>query len=238
MNTWKTNTKELFINIDQSEMSLTPINDKSNRNSGAVWYPVLSVSHDNEKMGGAVASVSFAIECTCNENMPCYSECYAARMENHRPSIYNSYLNNYIIYKKDKKLFFNSCKAAMLTSMYFRFFVAGDIPDSDFLPMVWKLCHAVPHCKVLIFTKKFFYVNEMLKSTGGKKPRNLSIILSEWKGYKIQNPYNLPTAGVYNEFYEMPCNSYICGGSCTICNAKKSGCFYAKPSQHIAIKKH
>ncbi len=224
--------------IDNSTMVLYNNNDKHNKNDGRAWWPHVSISNNNKKMGTATASVSLLTACTCSEKMPCYKDCYARRMEHFRPSIYNAYLNNYIVYKKDPALFFNSVKAAMLQSLYFRFFVSGDIPDIEFLRQAITTAEQVPHCKVLLFSKKYTIVNKALAERGGVLPKNFTIILSEWAGLNMSNPYKLPVAKVVENYEISAKNAYICTNNCAACQAAGRGCFYAANGSTVVFKKH
>lgn len=227
----------ILNNIDNAKIINHFSDSKTNKHNGTLYTPIVSISHSNRKMGGATASVSLLTACTCSEKMPCYKDCYARRMENMRPSIYNSYLNNFIIYKKNPQLFFDSVLSAMLTSLYFRFFVSGDIPDIEFLKLAFETCKKAPRCRVLMFTKKAYYVNSLLES-GEKMPENLVIIFSNWGDFKPVNPYNMPVSNVYNNINDIPKTAHLCGGDCLQCQLAGRGCWYAKNGDTIAFLKH
>lgn len=227
----------LINNVKNSILVDSMLDFKTRRHDGATYTPKVSISKSNSKMGGATASVSLLTDCTCSDKMPCYKDCYARRMEHMRPSIYNAYLNNFIIYKKNPQLFFDSVLCAMLSNLYFRFFVGGDIPDLEFLKMAIDTAKKAPRCKVLMFTKKAFFVNEYLKN-GGVIPENFTIIYSNWGAFKQANPYNMPISNVYNSVDEMPANAYKCSGDCFSCQITGRGCWYAKNGDTIAFLKH
>lgn len=226
-----------FDKINNSKMILNSKPDMHNFNDGATWRPYVSISHNNNKLGTATASVSLLVQCTCNNKLPCYKDCYAKRMEIFRPSIHNAWLNNYLVYKNNPQLFFDSVLTAMLQSLYFRFFVGGDIPDIDFLKLALDTAKRAPNCKVLMFTKKFWFINQYLDG-GGVIPDNVTIILSSWQNYKINNKYNLPIAYVINKDGDKIQNTYTCNGNCTFCQASARGCWYLKTGDSVTFKKH
>ena len=94
-----------------------------------------------------------------------------------------------------------------------------------------------PHCDILVFTKKYYFVNEMINS-GTEIPHNLHILFSEWDGMTMDNPHNMPVAHVIFKGEEPKDNWNICTGNCLECAKKKKNCWVLKHGEHVAFYEH
>lgn len=195
----------------------------------------VSISSGNKKMG-SVPSVSLPPLLTCPVDAPCKSKCYAIRMCRVRASVREAYDRNLSIYLIDPDSYFLQIEAAMSTSRYFRFHVAGDIPNIEYLDRMAAAAAHQSHCKTLVFTKKYSMINEWLDAH--KRPENLQIVFSEWGELKPPNPHNLPTAAVIFKHTEPQEDWKICSGNCTDCICRGVGCWELKSGETIAFPEH
>lgn len=196
----------------------------------------LNVSHNNRKLGDSIASVSFPVGVTCREDAPCYSKCYARKMQTLYPRVYNAWKNNLDFYKNEPERFFEELLCYFKLNNYFRMFVGGDIPDQKFIDNLMIIAGLAPNCKILLFTKKYELVNNSLSKYN--KPNNLVIILSNWRYWTCDNIYNLPTANYYTNENLVPSGAFICKDKCESCILNNCGCFNLKDGDSVYFKLH
>ena len=198
----------------------------------------VSISWGNNKMG-KVASVSLLPVLTCPARChgTCGDRCYALKLANLRPTVARAYARNTAVARLAPTVFFSVVEKAMEKSEFFRFHVSGDLPNRNYLHMVWYLCNKHPHCTVLMFTKRYELVNEVL-ADNGEPPKNLKILFSGWTNLKPENPYNLPETTVYARDEDIKPEWTLCGGNCLDCAQHCAGCWVAKSGETIAFKIH
>ena len=197
----------------------------------------VSISRGNSKMGG-VPSVSLPPIITCRR-CACHLKCYAQKIARLRPSVANAYRNNLEILLDDPAAYWREVEAAIMTSRYFRFHVAGDIPDEVYFQHVVDVSSRNQHCQILCFTKKYEIINSYL-DTGGTLPNNLHMIFSGWAGLEMQNPYHLPEAHVRYRHGETTAraDAQQCGGNCTECFLTDCGCWTLKQGEQVIFDEH
>lgn len=107
---------------------------------------------------------------------------------------------------------------------FFRWHVAGEIPDLDYLARMIENARRHPDFTIWTYTKRYDIVNEYCRQYGRESiPENLSIMFSEWKGKKIVNPYHFPVFRCVMPGEEKP-RCYRCPGNCDACKAAHRGC--------------
>lgn len=194
---------------------------------------MVTISQKNAKMG-PIPSVSLPPIVTCKHCETCKKDCYARKFWK---STLESYAKNLQILKADRNAYFFQVKAAAMVSQYFRWHVAGDIVDIDYLHRMCKLARECKNTTFLAFTKNYEDVNDYLNNH--RKPANLKLIFSlPFDGTNIDNPHNLPTAAVVFKGQEPDENWKICGGNCTECACRGVGCWELKKGETIAFYKH
>lgn len=199
------------------------------------------ISQTNDKLGSQIPSVSLLPSCSCRKDAPCSHLCYAQKGHFRYNQAQTSQLNNYNIYINDKNAYFNAIikfLSGLVSYRFFRWHVAGDIVDMDYLLGMIQVAKKCKNTKFLAFTKKYELVNEFI-ANGGKIPSNLKIIFSAWfKGWNVPNPYNLPVAYVFfknkNLNPEIPDTSIPCKGACYECQ----GCWSLKKGQSVYFDQH
>lgn len=196
----------------------------------------LSISAGNQKLG-AIPSVSLPPCTSCNPAAPCFKKCYASRLARLRPTVREAYQNNSELLSEDPAAYWLQLKAAAMVTRFFRYHVAGDIPNDEYFYNMVALAWELPNTQFLAFTKQWHIVNAFLDN-GGRFPQNLKIIFSNWGAWKCPNPYNLPVAEVIFKG-ETPADSWkICGGNCTDCACRGVGCWELKDGETIAFYEH
>ena len=195
----------------------------------------ISVSNGNIKMG-EIKSVSLPPVITCAENCGCAKKCYAKRMCRFK-NVRESYFRNLEILNTDSKEYWRQVDESMCSSRFFRMHVSGDIPNYQYLLDMVEIVGNNPHCEVLVFTKRFNFVNDYI-GNGGSIPSNLHILFSDWEGLAMDNPNNLPVAHVIFKGQEPQDNWNICGGNCLECAKAKANCWTLKNGEHVAFHEH
>lgn len=196
----------------------------------------ISISPGNIKMG-AIPSVSLPPIVTCAPGCACAGKCYAARLCKLRKTVAAAYNRNLSILEDDPAAYWLQVKAAAMVTKYFRFHVAGDIVDADYLHNMCDVAKYTATTQILAFTKKYDLVNEYI-TQGGTIPENLRLIFSEWPGMAMDNPHNFPVAHVIFKG-QTPADGWkICGGNCADCACQGVGCWELKNGEHIAFYEH
>ncbi|ASM69785.1 GP88 family protein [Blautia hansenii] len=198
----------------------------------------VKISNGNSKMG-KIPSVSFPSLLTCIK-CDCNKICYAHKLEKLRPSVRQSYLHNWNLYKSDRETYWREIEATIMLSRFFRFHVSGDIPDQDYIHRMIDVANRHQHCEILCFTKKFDMCNKEISERKGELPNNLHLIYSGWKNLKMKNPYNLPEAHVrYRDGTTTAMEEAIeCDGDCTECAITDSGCWVLKKGEQVVFTQH
>ncbi len=198
----------------------------------------VKISQGNSKMG-IISSVSLPTGITCRDDCECIKKCYAKKIERLRPSVRKTYENNYQILKSDPALYWREIETSIKMSRFFRFHVAGDIPDRDYLECMVKVAYNNPKCEILCFTKKYSIVNEYIHANKCI-PDNLHIVFSGWRGIPMDNPYNLPEAHVrYRDGTTTARDdAHECLGNCTKCAIIDTGCWVLKSGEQIIFNEH
>ncbi len=198
----------------------------------------VKISNGNSKMG-KIPSVSFPSLLTCIK-CDCNKICYAHKLEKLRPSVRQSYLHNWNLYKSDRETYWREIEATIMLSRFFRFHVSGDIPDQDYIHRMIDVANRHQHCEILCFTKKFDMCNKEISERKGELPNNLHLIYSGWKNLKMKNPYNLPEAHVrYRDGTTTAMEEAIeCDGDCTECAITDSGCWVLKKGEQVVFNQH
>lgn len=196
----------------------------------------VTISKGNIKMG-EIKSVSLPPIMTCAENCTCAKKCYAARMYRRYKNVKDSYNRNFEIFNNNPNEYWEQVNDALCTSRFFRFHVSGDIPTYDYLLGMVNAAKNNPHCDILVFTKRYSFVNKMLDN-GVEIPKNLHILFSEWSGMHMENPHNLPVAHVIFKGEEPKANWNICNGNCLECAKKGQNCWTLENGEHVAFYEH
>lgn len=188
----------------------------------------LCISVGNEKIGKCL-NVSQAPIFTCANSKECKWYCYDIKSNLFRKTVLDARARNTAFYKRFPQLYFDLIRKRMQnrrSNFFFRFHVAGDIPNMFYLENMVRLAEDFPHFTIWTYTKNYALVNRFIRN-GGSIPENLKIMFSKWDGLKMSNPNNFP---IFACKLEAGNNDYIdferlyhCPGNCDKCKDGK-GC--------------
>ena len=193
------------------------------------------ISKGNQKIGG-IYNVSLIPVFTCKHCECCNKDCYALKSLMYA-NVRTAWAENTWLAINEPKRFFDEISAACKMQRYFRWHVAGDILDLEYFKGMIKVAKDNKHCEFLAFTKAYEFINEY-KDQGGKIPKNLHIIFSDFETFHCENPYNFPVTDVINSADELPKGGKLCGGNCTDCICRGVGCWELKKGEKLYFIKH
>lgn len=191
----------------------------------------LCISRGNRKIG-KVMNVSLPPVITCANCSGCMKLCYDIKACLQYPgTVINARVKNWIIYKRNSEKFFDDIRKALKyrrTNKFFRWHVAGDIPDMAYFQSMIDIAREFPDFVFWTYTKNYNLINKYCDEFGKDSiPVNLSIMFSEWRGMSMKNPYNFPVFSVvFNDDTEKPDpkTNHYCPGNCDICLKAGKGC--------------
>lgn len=192
----------------------------------------VAISYGNRKIG-RVMNVSTAAIFTCGGNCAqCQNLCYDIKAALQYDNVRQARARNTAMSRKARALFFQQIDDAMTRrrrNKYFRWHVAGDIQDADYLTRMIENARKHPDFKVWTYTKQYDIVNAYVAGHGGDRhvaiPSNMVIMYSEWRGLPMVNPYGFPEFRVIFNGENVPSDcTWICPGNCDICKAQNRGC--------------
>lgn len=192
------------------------------------------ISAGNVKIG-RVMNVSTAPVFACGNCKECKHYCYDIKANLQYGNVLRARARNYVLAKFHREEYFSQIRRALAKrrrNKYFRWHVAGDILDYDYLCEMVQIAKEFPEFTFWTYTKMYVLVNNYCKQNGGRSaiPSNLSIMFSEWDGMPMYNPYGFGTfsckleAGNKNHPAEYFDTLYKCPGNCDICKAAGRGC--------------
>ena len=150
---------------------------------------LVSISSGNRKLG-CVMNVSTTPGRCCPKGIPCASDgCYANKLIRRFSSTRAAWRRNEDLAKHDPDSYFMQIAAqvAKVQPRLFRWHVAGDILNRDYLRGMCNIAVANPDTHFLAFTMAFEIVNEYEDEE--VVPSNLAIIFSAWPGMTFLNPH-------------------------------------------------
>jgi len=162
---------------------------------------------------GKVLNLSLTPGASCAPGVPCFGDCYARKSAKRSKQARAAWEHNFNLWKSDPREFERSVVEQIEKKQpkFFRWHVAGDIPDAMYLAMMYRVACRFKRTKFLAFTKRYNLVREL-------PPANMSIVLSAWPGYEIHNPLNLSVAWMQDGTEQrVPQGSLECPGGCDEC---------------------
>lgn len=189
----------------------------------------MCISTGNKKIGN-VLNVSLPPIISCGNCKECMKLCYDIKaVLQYANTVVDARARNYALLKKDRNEYFRriaeKCRRRR-KNKYFRWHVAGDIVDMDYLERMIQIAIEFPEFKFWTYTKMYMLVNMYCDAHGGKSaiPSNLSIMFSEWRGMPMINPYGFPEFRVVFKGEKKPENVFFCPGNCDLCKEGNLGC--------------
>ena len=201
----------------------------------------ICMNNGNSKTGKACLNLAMPV-CTCRNDAPCKSTCYACKGAQQISRVQAAYYRNFRLYMDNADKFFEQmyCKITFSGLPKVRIFDSGDIPDYEFLERLIKLCGRTPNVKYMMFTKRYEWVNKWIDENGSL-PDNFNIMFSAWdKLWDVPNPHGLGVAYIdFNDKRlnpEFPDNAFVCPGRTTTCSA--CGVCWNKKVKSVVFHQH
>ena len=195
----------------------------------------VSISRGNRKLGGIMNVSLVPIEC-CPRGVPCANEgCYALKAYRLYPATRRAWSTNARIARTNPRSYFSQIAQAIakIEPRYFRWHVAGDIPNINYLEQMCRIAADNPRTRFLAFTKAFDVVNRYERRRS--LPGNLKMIFSGWPGMKIDNPHEHRIAWMQDGTEErVPNDAVECPGRCQNCGI----CFRLPKLQRDVVFQH
>lgn len=191
----------------------------------------MAISKGNRKIG-RVMNVSLPPILTCANCSECMYLCYDIKACNQYPgTVIDARARNLAVLLADRDEYFRRIDAAISRRRkhkFFRWHVAGDIVDIDYLARMVDIARRHPDFIFWTYTKNYAVVNQYVRDHGGDRaaaiPENLSIMFSEWRGMPMDNPYSFPEFSVVFKSDPVKPVGHYCPGNCDVCKAGHRGC--------------
>ena len=202
----------------------------------------VSISKGNSKIG-KVMNVSTMPVITCLNCGVCRNICYAMRSATQYTTAREAWCKNSALAMFARDEYFTQISAAMSrrrTNKFFRWHVAGDIPDYAYFCRMVDIAKAHPDFIIWTYTKDYWLINRYVREHGNDRktaiPGNFSIMFSAWDGCKMNNPFGFPVFNFVATGTEDKAPKYrFCPGNCDICKANHMGCPYG---ENMNAKEH
>ncbi len=191
----------------------------------------IKISEGNSKL--SFPNLSFPPIKTCRDAAPCIKDCYAMKSYRMYDNVRNAWNQNLDSWNDSAGNFFDQLNGYLTqrNPEYFRYFVAGDIPDAGFFNMMLGCAMLNPDTKFLAFTKQYEIVNYLL-GLGAVVPKNLTLIFSQWPGLVLDNPHDFPVAYLAGE--DVPLDAFLCVEKCDRC----CYCWRLTSGESVVFGKH
>ena len=175
------------------------------------------ISDGNTKLVG-IPNVSLMPCRDCRPDAPCKGSCYALKFFKMYPSVRKAWTENSKQVQTDRNHYLADIQEFLTKKAprFFRWHVAGDIPDMPYFAAMIVIAEKFPNTKFLAFTKR----HEMLDCISAKTlPKNLSVVASMWPKWG-KAPKGYPRAWMQDGTEtRVPKNALECPGACHNCGA-------------------
>jgi len=199
-------------------------------------YHGTHISERTTKMGN-ILSFSTLPYRMCRKDLPCYKDCYAAKICRLRKTVAKAWGDNTAMLEDGR---YDEVKDDIVDTIrfrhaaLFRWFVGGDIHDDNTMRMMIAVANECPSTRFMCFTKYYDIVEKHHKDI----PSNLNIVLSAWKSLQPTKAQKKLFPVCYyddgEEDCQVPVIATICGGDCEHCQL----CFNMKAGEAVCIRRH
>lgn len=191
----------------------------------------ISVSPGNIKLG-AIPNISLPPGLSCQPGVPCVADCYAQKAVRLYKPAREAWQRNWQIYRDDPEDYFGqvSMWVSDHTPDFFRWHVAGDIPEQRYFSGMINVAFEYSETRFLCFTKNYGVTNQVFV------PKNLAVVHSAWPGYPAP-PGDLPIAWMQDGTEKrVPGDALKCAGHCGYCGGT---CWHLKElGKDVVFNKH
>lgn len=192
------------------------------------------MSKGNRKIGH-VLNISIMPIITCANCSGCRHYCYDVKACCQYTNVMEARAKNTALLRKDRDEYFRQIDRAMSRrrrNRYMRWHVGGEIPDYNYFErMVANAWNHPEFESIWTYTKQYYIVAEYIRTHGNDPkvafPDNFHVMLSEWRGMPMYNPYGLPEFRVVfrdDENKPNPDEVHFCPGNCDECKRNHEGC--------------
>ena len=180
---------------------------------------LVSISRGDRKLG-LVMNISTTPGNCCIRGVPCLRDgCYALKALRLYKGARTAWRLNELLAKHHPDSYFMqiAAKVAEAKPLLFRWHVAGDILNRDYLRGMCQIAAANPGTHFLAFTKAFEIVNRFEDREA--IPVNLVLVFSAWPGMMFSNPNGRHRIAWMQDGTEtrVPRDAIECPGNCESC---------------------
>ena len=196
----------------------------------------LKISKGNSKVG-RIPSVSHTPIRGCAPGVPCTKDCYAMKSYRMYPNVRNAWDSNLSLWESDPSAYISDIRDWLTRNKpkMFRYFVAGDIPDSGYVGMMCETADMFPNIKFLAFTKRHDLFDTDTCEFIHEHLPNLSVVASMWPCWG-NSDVNLPKAWMQDgSETRVPETAVECQGNCETCGMCWS---LGKIGRDVVFRKH
>ena len=194
------------------------------------------ISERTTKMGN-ILSFSTLPYRMCRQDLPCYKDCYAAKICRLRKTVAKAWGDNTAMLEAGK---YDEVASDIVDAIafrhakLFRWFVGGDIHDDEAMNMIIRVANSCPETEFMAFTKCY----DIVEAHYDDIPENLNIVLSAWKELQPTDEQKQLFPVCYFDDgtpeCQIPEGTTICGGDCEHCQL----CFHMKGGEGVCIRRH
>lgn len=172
----------------------------------------------NSKLG-CIWNTSLPPIQTCQPNSPCFELCYAMKSFRQYPAVKRAWTQNLNTYRTSPAEYFRQLDIFFQEKKpeTFRWLVAGDIPDNQYMYGILKLANRYPRTNMCLFSKNYPALLEMSMIV---RPRNLTVLVSAWPNHPIPDALRTEYRTAWMQDgreRRAPKNAILCQGSCEDC---------------------
>lgn len=188
---------------------------------------MVHIARGNSKLG-EIPNISLTPGLSCAPGIPCVRDCYAQKAYRMYTHVRTAWDENFILARNYPRVFITGIQHFLKVRQprVFRWHVAGDILDQQYLNLMYDLARRHPRTKFLAFTKR----HELDFSN---KPKNMVIFKSMWPGFGHVDD-NMPRAWMQDgSETRIPRGARVCHGRCDQCFA-----CWSRTAHDVVLVKH
>lgn len=187
---------------------------------------MIHISKGNSKLGDKIANISLVPIQDCANSKFCSKKCYALKSYRMYPNVRKCWGENSEMAWNDRENYFLQIADYLNNKKprYFRWHVAGDILDQNYLDNMISMAIIFPMTRFLCFTKRFDldYRTNPKYEWEDTEPGNLSFIFSMWPGMPMPSwprMYGMKFAWMQDGSEDRHAKGgyRMCPGSCASC---------------------
>lgn len=180
---------------------------------------MIHISKGNSKLGPDIANISLRPVLDCGNCSLCKKKCYALKSYRMYPNVKKNWDENSLMARKDRDNYFLQIADYLNKKdvKYFRWHVAGDIPDQNYLDNMVRIAQMFQETYFLCFTKRFDLNYRVVNL---EHVHSLSVMFSIWPKMELPKRVGgVPFAWCQDgkELRMQKRGYHMCPGSCKDC---------------------